>query len=145
MIFNVLIDNETIKRAAEIIKNHQHDFGFHARLCGVKIFNHTNNDGKEVSLKILVSEKVITIKPYTTWNPFSKAIGYASKDVIYCNTRKFDLLLEERIENLFHEAMHCIGYAHKGNYVNDYNLETVPYKGARMFKEYVIEKGSTTN
>jgi hypothetical protein len=134
----VNIDNEKLKTAVALIIKHYRDKSFMDELMKVKTFNHTKDSGADVAHKLLEASIEITVMPYRTWNIFSKVVGHAQGTVIFVNTRKLDLPIEERVENLMHETLHIIGYSHQGNYVNKYNLGTVPYAVSRLFKDHVI-------
>ena len=135
------MQGETIRKAASLVMEHYKDPGFLVNLGAIHNFNHTNDTGYELGRKIYNSDMTMTIKPYSTFSPWSKAIGYASGNTIFVNVRKLDLSLKDRIENLFHESMHLLGYSHKGNRVNEYNLKTVPYLGANLFVKYLESIG----
>lgn len=141
MKFEIHMDNERVHQAAALIEKNYKNIQFFYRVERNKSFNFSTHSGLEVAQKINNSNLVIKIKPYTTWNPFSKVIGHAKGDTIFINTRKMDLSLEDRVCNLFHEYLHLLGYKHKGNSVNDFNNETVPYKVARIFSGYVMSLG----
>ena len=135
------MDDKTIHQAAALVKKHYNDLVFLKNVAQIESFNFTRDKGIDVAHKINESEITMNIKSYRTWSPFSKVIGHAKGDTIFINTRKLDLSLEDRIENLFHEYLHLLGYSHKGNYVNEFNNGTVPFKVARIFSVYVISLG----
>lgn len=139
MNFEIEIDDKTIYEAARLVVNHSVDRKFLEKVSAIKNFNHTNDNGIDVALKLRVFNPTIIIRPYTTANPWSKVIGYAQGNVIFVNTRKLDLPLNNRVENFMHEALHVMGYSHSGNSVTTYNLGTVPYKIAALFREYIEE------
>ena len=141
MKFEIFINDRVIHKAANIVETHYKDQAFLNILCGIEKFNFTYHSGVHVAANIAASELKIQIKPYKTWNPYSNVIGYASKDMIFVNTRKLNLPLKDRVENFFHEPMHLLGYSHKGNSVNAFNLGTVPYKTASMFVKYLESIG----
>jgi hypothetical protein len=132
------IEHATIIKACDLVMKHYQDMEFHKELIKIQSFNHTTDNGFKVSGKILSAEIEIFIKPYTTWKSWSKVIGYAEGNTIYCNTRKLNLPLRDRVSNIKHESLHLMGYSHKGNYNNDYNRGTVPYKVADLFADYVM-------
>lgn len=136
-VFNHTND-ENIEKARVLFLKHFKDEAFLLRIRCHGSFNHTDDRGHSVVEKIESFKGVIYLRNYTPVNPFTKAIAYAELPNIYFNSRKkFDYL--ERVETIAHEALHLMGYSHKGNYANAYNLGTVPYLVARMFKEYVSE------
>jgi hypothetical protein len=141
MRFEIFINDPVIHKAANLVESHYRDEAFLKLLCGVDSFNYTNDHGIDVAVKISGSNLKMQIKSYKTWSIFSKVIGYASKDTIFVNTRKLNLPLKDRVENFFHEPMHLLGYSHKGNSVNAFNLGTVPYKTASMFVKYLESTG----
>ena len=141
MKFEIFINDPIIHKAANIVETHYKDEAFLKLLCGIEKFNFTYQSGVHVADNISVSELKMQIKPYKTWNPYSKVIGYASGNTIFVNDRKLNLPLKDRVENFFHEPMHLLGYSHKGNSVNVFNLGTVPYKTASMFIKYLESIG----
>jgi hypothetical protein len=131
------INDPTILKAAGLVMRHYRDAAFLEKVGRVEKFNHTADSAARVAIKIMGAENEIIIRPYTTFNPWSRVIGHARDNIIFVNTRKLDLPLLDRVENFYHEWLHTIGYSHKGNRVNSYNLGTVPYKVAKMFREHV--------
>lgn len=94
-------------------------------------FNHTTDNLTQVLNKIRkaqdagVTVEVRTYRPMWRW---SKAIAYAKGGTIFVNQYKIDSLdVADYVGNFVHEAMHVLGYSHKGNRVTAYNLKTVPY------------------
>jgi hypothetical protein len=137
------IDNEVIQKAVGIVNLHHKDFEFLSRVAK-EIFCHTTGSGKEVANRIEASEKVFYIVPLKYWNPFSRMIGRFEDPNHQLNIRKLHTFtLESAVEHIFHENVgHGLGYGHDGNRVTKYNLETFPYKGARMFVEYCKDIGA---
>jgi hypothetical protein len=135
------INDETIRKAASLVMEHYKDSKFLWQLGAIYEFNHTNDSGYQVGKKIYNSDLEIIIKPYKTFSPWSKVIGYAKGNVIYANTRKLNLPLKDRVENFYHEFLHILGYSHKGNRVTAYNLNTVPYAVSSMFVKYLESIG----
>lgn len=138
MVINNKVNDIVVKKACDFVISRYSDEDFLDTLKDQR-FLHTEDTGADVAKKIedFFYDLRINIVPYKTWNPLSKVIGYAEGNTIYINTRKLDLDVFERTENIFHECLHLIGYSHKGNRVTKYNLETVPYKAARLFKEHL--------
>jgi len=141
MRFEIFINDPIIHKAANIVETHYKDQAFLNILCGVERFNFTYHSGVHVAANIASSELKIQIKPYTSLSPWSKVIGYATDNTIYINTRKLDLPLKDRIENIRHEIFHLQDYSHKGNRVTEFNLRTVPYLGASLFVKYLKSIG----
>jgi len=141
MKFEIFINDPIIHKAANIVEAHFKDQSFLNTLCGIEKFNFTYHSGVHVAANIATAELKIQIKPYKTWNPYSKVIGYASGSTIFINERKLNLPLKDRVDNFFHEPMHLLGYSHKGNSVNAFNLGTVPYKTASIFVKYLESIG----
>lgn len=135
------MNDENIRRAASITMKHYADAEFLNRLAKVKKFNHTDYSPLEVSKILPVAMKDISLEviPYKSINPFSAAIGYAEGDKIFINTRKPNLPVMDRVQTLYHESCHVVGFTHKGNRPNMYNLGTVPYLAANIFMGYVRE------
>jgi len=103
-------------------------------------FNHTDHSPAQVIEEIktisgvhrygiqVVPPRTFTVEEYKPWNRFTKAVGYAKYPKIYVNHYKMDkMFASDFVQLLAHETMHLIGYKHKGNYVTQYNLKTVPY------------------
>jgi len=140
MRFNIHMDNKTIHEAAALVEKHFKDTQFLLNISSEVFFN-TKDSGHIVASKINQSDLTMNIVPYKTKLPWSKAIGYASGNTIYVNIRKLDLPLRDRCNNFIHELCHLLGYSHKGNYVTEYNLNTVPYKIGSLFEEYLESIG----
>jgi hypothetical protein len=134
------VDHETVREACRLVENHFKDWEFCERIKDTK-FNHTSQNGEMISQETFYFKKTVHVKPYKTFSPWSKVIGYAQGNTIYINTRKLDLPLKDRVENIRHEIFHLQGYAHKGNRVTEYNLKTVPYLGANLFVKYLESIG----
>ena len=137
------INNEIIKEAVEIVNKHYKDEVFLRGIERVNSFNHTKDRSIYVADKIRDCSKTFYVVPYTHWNRFSSTLGHFKDPNYRVNMRKANALdLKERVKNIFHECCgHGNGYSHKGNYVTAYNLETVPYKAAHIFGEYLEELG----
>lgn len=136
------LNHEIVRNAASALIRYHADAEFIARIAKEPYFNHTLDSPEEVANNILeiMPNIEFTIVTYKTFNPFSRVIGHARGNTIYVNERKIDLPYLDRVANLFHESCHLIGYSHKGNRVTAYNLKTVPYRVADIFKSYVAEK-----
>lgn len=134
------VNNETVREACRLVQEHFTDKDFAVMLRRVK-FNHTHENGSDIEVNCYSFFKTVYVKPYKTFSPFSKVIGYAKNNTIYINTRKLDLPLKDRIENIRHEIWHLQGYSHKGNRVTQYNLKTVPFLGANLFVKYLESIG----
>jgi hypothetical protein len=134
------VNNETIRQACGLVQLHFKDKDLEDFFNDVK-FNYTTNNGNDVCWNSLNFEETVYVKPYTSLSPWSKVIGYATDNTIYINTRKLDLPLKDRIENIRHECYHLQGYSHKGNKVTEFNLKTVPYLGANLFVKYLESVG----
>ena len=135
------VNDENVRKAASILMKHYKDEDFLNRVREEDFFNHSQHSPVTVASVLEKFPKNITviIKPYKTLNPFSNVIGYAENNIIYVNTRKLGLNWLDRVENLYHEMTHICGYSHKGNRVTGYNLKTVPYLVANIFKRHVSE------
>lgn len=140
------MQDQKISLAAYYVANNYFNEKFLEKIKAVQNFNHTELDSKEVAEKIWreFNKLNVNVVPYKTVNPWSKVIGYAKGNTIYVNTRKSDLSLLDRIENIFHEATHLIGFSHDGNRVTNYNLKTVPYLSANIFKNFIKEEYDIT-
>ncbi len=101
----------------------------------IKSFNFTEDSGKEVA-KNLKLGKVLKVKTYKTWNPWSKVNAYFSNDTIYLNLWNNPRSLNEMVNTLIHEYSHLY-YSHNGNYKTKENLESVPYKIGDISEKYV--------
>ena len=137
----VQINDETIRRAASIVMKHYADEEFLRRIREVDNFNHTTFSPVQCAavLPKHMQNLSVRIVPYMTFNPFSNVIGHAKSDMIFVNTRKLHLPLMDRVQNIYHECTHLIGFSHKGNKPNAYNMKTVPYKAASIFSQYAKE------
>jgi hypothetical protein len=135
------VNDENVRRAASLVMKHYADSQFIERIKNVEKFNHTPFSSHEVSkmLPKLMSVSSTIIKPYKTLNPFSSVIGHAADGIIYVNTRKLGLPLYDRVGNIFHETTHLVGFSHKGNRPDAYNLRSVPYLSAAIFARYTQE------
>lgn len=138
------VNNEVIKKAVELVNGHYKDDMFLLRLMNEKSFNHTKDTGEQIAKKIVACKSIFYVIPYTHWNPFSKTLGHFANPNYAVNMRKVNVLdIKERTANVFHECLgHGLGYSHKGNYLTDFNLGTFPYKGSKMFVEYLKDIGA---
>ena len=134
------VSNEIVRQACGLVQLHFKDKGLKDFFSDVK-FNHTDDYGLDVYWNTFDFNQIVYVKPYTSLSPWSKVIGYATDNTIYINTRKLDLPLKDRVENIRHEIFHLQGYSHKGNRVTEYNLRTVPFKGANLFVKYLESIG----
>jgi len=142
MKIKVEMADETIYKATKLVIKHCQDREFLRRIeSQEQNFNHTLLNPKQVMEQLFNSSNmaVMAIRPYKSINPFSKAIGYAEDNIIYVNTRRLDLPLYDRIQNIYHEFCHVSGFTHKGNFATKYNMDTVPYKASKIFADYVKE------
>lgn len=130
--------DDNVRKACEIVINHFKDDAFLKRVKEIDSFNYTNDPGIVVAHRIQCFNGEITIRSYRPWFRWTKAIGYEKNGVIYIN-EYIKLPVLDRVENLYHEIIHSVGYSHKGNYVNEFNLQTAPYLVANMFKNYIQE------
>ena len=98
-------------------------------------FNHTKDNLHDVRLKVHKAQEVdltIEVKTYRPMWRRSKTIAYAEGRTIFVNEYKIPSLdVADYVGNFVHEAMHVLGYSHKGNRVTAYNLKTVPYAFGR--------------
>jgi hypothetical protein len=141
MRFEILMNDAVIHQAAWLVTEHHADESFLAMVIAHKNYNLYDGNSSEIAEKLLDTFISMKIKPYKTWNPYSKVIGYASGNTIYVNTRKLNLPLKDRVANFIHEPLHLLGYSHKGNSVNAFNLGTVPYKVSAIFVKYLESIG----
>lgn len=144
MKFNVLVNDAKIREAAQLVSFHCVDTEFLQLVQSQEKFNHTNLTPKEVALKLTQMRNLeVTVSSYTPKWPWSKAVAYVDyrKNIIFFNSRR-DFPVADRVETLMHEAGgHLMGFSHRGNRVNKYNLGTVPYKIASIFIKYIKSKG----
>ena len=134
------VNNETVREACRLVQEHFKDVALKELFRDLK-FNHTSNHGADIYFNTFDFNQTVYIKPYRTFSPWSSVIGHAKGNTIYVNTRKLDLPLKDRVENIRHEIFHLQGYSHKGNRVTEYNLKTVPYLGANLFVKYLESIG----
>lgn len=135
------VNNETVREACRLVQAHFRDEKYYFEVYIQERFNHTKQSGREINKSTDTFNETVYVKPYTTFSPWSKVIGYAKGNTIYVNTRKLDLPLKDRVENIRHEIFHLQGYSHKGNRVTEYNLKTVPFLGANLFVKYLESIG----
>jgi hypothetical protein len=140
MIYTIKLQDDKVRLAAAYVNLHHKDRKFLERVRAVDKYNHTNIHPIDVGnmIEFNLRNYEIDIVGYKPLNPWSKAIGYAKGKTIYINERKsFDIF--DRAETIFHETMHILGFSHKGNFVTEYNLKTVPYLTANIFVNYLKE------
>jgi hypothetical protein len=135
------INDENVRRAASIVMKHYADSDFLEKIASVEKFNNTLLSPKEIAklLPTYMHTMVVNVVPYKSFNPFTSAIGYAEGNKIFINTRRLDLSVMDRVQNLYHESCHIVGFTHRGNRPNIYNLHTVPYRAANIFMNHVRE------
>lgn len=134
------VNHETVREACRLVQEHFIKDEFLLMLYPLN-FQYTKESGATIAWNTHEFSQTVYVKPYKTFSPWSKVIGYAKGNTIYVNTRKLDLPLKDRVENLRHEIFHLQGYSHKGNRVTEYNLKTVPYLGANLFVKYLESIG----
>lgn len=138
------VNDKTVEQACMIVQSYYHDVKFYNSIKDEK-FNsaklRNTITGTDVYWEKLGLSSIVYVKPYRTWYPFSKVIGYAKGNTIFVNTRNLDLSLEDRVINIRHEIFHLEGFSHKGNTVNEFNLGTVPYKGSILFAKFLKSIG----
>jgi hypothetical protein len=138
MKISMHFNHPVTREACRLVMMHYQDKAF-LELITQEKFNHTLSDSFTVSqrLKSLMFGLEIEVELYKTINPWSNVIGYAEGSTIYVNSRKLNLPLWDRVENIYHEATHLCGFSHKGNSPDKYNLQTVPYKASNIFAKYL--------
>lgn len=127
-----------IEKASLIFMKHFKDEEFLKRVRLVASFSHADSSGSEVAYYIATAKGSVYLRHVKPKNPFTKMIAHAELPNIYFNSYK-QMHWIERVETICHEVMHLLGYSHDGNFATEYNLKTVPYLVAEMFKEYVSE------
>jgi hypothetical protein len=125
-----------IRDARNMVMMHLKDETFLEMVKNVASFNHTASTPMRVSMAIDDFEGEVFLRQYRPFNPWTKAIAYAELPNIYFNSRKSFPAID-RAETICHEIMHLLGYSHKGNYVTKYNLDSVPYKVAALFRKHL--------
>lgn len=138
MQIKVFVNDENIRKAASIVMKHYNDRQFLDLVMNVSNYNYTIHSPVQIAL---VVEKVmdsleVEIKSYKSFNPWSNAVAYVKGNTIYFNERKFGTVVD-RCGTIMHECLHLVGYRHKGNYPNAFNLSTVPYKVQMLFERYI--------
>lgn len=143
MRIHLLTDHPVLEQAAHLLARYYNDYRFLEKVRTVSRFNYTSHNGRDVAIALKNANIDIYVKTYRPWNPWTKAIGHATYDrkakvgIIHCNVYKLDLPLLKRVNNFMHEPLHMLGYGHKGNTKNEFNLGTVPYKVGQMFEDFV--------
>lgn len=133
------IDHAITQKACLIVNSYYNNSEF-LEIVGANTFNLA--DPKEVTTRLYFTTANFTVRPYTTWNPWSNVIGHYANNVCFLNTRKLNRPLEDVVETIFHELLgHGLGYRHEGNRVTSFNLGTWPYKGASLFIKFLKSKG----
>jgi len=105
-------------------------------------FSHTNmksNEAIDKFMSQLSSGDTIRISFYTPLFP-SKALGGWDGYSIKENTKKY-LSIIERAGHILHETTHKYGWAHQGNYVNQFdNVNSFPYAVGYDFIDFLTAK-----
>lgn len=101
-------------------------------------FNHTDDVPEVVAHRIRTFHKVVKVETYKPKWIFTRANAHAKDSKIFINEYKLkDFHVSDFTRILAHETMHLIGYSHKGNSVNQYNLQTVPYSIGTLAEAWV--------
>lgn len=127
-----------------IVEKYYHSPAFYQsildeRFNGLKLRNVIYGD--EVHASQLHMSYIVYVRPYRTWNPWSRVIGHARGNTIFVNTRKLDLSLEDRVINIRHEIFHIEGFQHPNNNPTEFDYGTVPYKGSVLFAKFLKSIG----
>lgn len=141
MKFNILINDETIRKAAAIVMTHYKDQAFLNSLSCIEKFNFTNDSGVDIARKIKDSSISLRVEGYTPKYWFSKAIAREEDGAIFFNYRKMNMPLKDRVETLYHESLHGLNYKHDGNRANAFNMKTAPYAISALFVKYLESIG----
>lgn len=132
------VAHSELQGAVQIVQQHYKDPAFLNIIRGHGSFNHTRDSGVDVANKIQAAAHRVFVQTYKSWNPYSRCIASTEGDTISFNSRKLKhLTKEELVTTVMHECLHTMGYRHKTNFRTDYNLQTVPYKVAELFVEYL--------
>lgn len=136
------IIREAIKRVMAILEterlyqeiNNTHFFGledFVPEVCSNRFSLAVNS-----YVYTLHHQLEITVKPWTPFNRFTKAIAYTDyeNNTVYINTRK-SFGVHDRVNTIAHEGVfHGLGFGHEGNYATKFNMSSVPYLGGLIFE-----------
>lgn len=138
------VNDKTVELACNIVMQYYHSPAFYQyiqdeRFNGQKLRNVIYGD--EVHAAQLSMNHIVYVKPYKTFNPWSRVIGHARGDTIFVNTRKLDLSLEDRVINIRHELYHLEGFKHPNNSPTEFDYGTVPYKGGVLFAKFLKSIG----
>jgi len=138
MQIKVFVNDENIRKAASIVMKHYNDRAFAELIINVEKYNYTEHSPIQVALVIekVMDSLEVEIKSYKSFNPWSNAVAYVKGNTIYFNERKFGTVID-RAGTIMHECLHLVGYRHKGNFPNAFNLQTVPYKVQMLFERYI--------
>lgn len=141
MKINIKTSDATIIEAVRLFEKYWDEYDFIASIANHGEFNECDLHGYRLGNAILqrFSDLEFTVTTYRPWNPWSKAIAYASGKTIYFNTRK-SFPLMDRVETIWHECSHLAGFKHRGNQNNEWNRGTLPYFGAGLFREFVEQQ-----
>lgn len=137
---NIILNTQdkTIIEAIELVKKYYAHPDFLLSIARHGKFNECNLMGFELAneIKMRLDACSVTVTTFKPWNPFSKTIAKHYGDTIAFNIRK-DFPLMDRVETMIHELLHEAGFSHRGNRATEYNLKTVPYKVAEIFRAFV--------
>lgn len=144
MKIKVEMADPIIAHAARLVIIHCTDKDFISMVANHPKYNHTDLTPLQVSQELLkLDDLTVTIRPWKPLWAWSKAIARADYNnaVIEFNVRKTGTL-QDRVETIFHECAHLVGFTHDGNYVTPYNLFTVPYYASALFVRHLKNIGA---
>lgn len=110
------------------------DPAFLAKVRAWPGFDYTSDTSEQIADK-LENAGVVSIKVgfYSKW--WTRAIAYESNGAVFFNTRK-ENYGAGGTNNLIHEALHSLGYSHRGNSPNG-NENTVPWRVSEIAMEFI--------
>lgn len=149
MKFNVLINDNKLRQACQIVQHHCCDTEFLQMIQSEKSYNSTDSSPVAVAVELAGMKRLnVVVKYYRPWYLISSAIsrwktyGEYSGVIEYNKGKNISAYkLDDLVENIYHECCHGIGFKHNGNYVNEDTLNSVPYKASAIFVKYLKSIG----
>ena len=133
-----LYSQDLVRTSAATVSTVMSDARFLSQVENVVSYDYTADSPAQIADKIRNAGEVkINVGFYRGWF-WSRAIAYEQDGAIYFNTRKFGYGAGG-VENVAHEFMHALGYAHNGNSPAG-NEHTVPWMIGKMVGKFVKDQ-----